>query len=150
MQLTLKFKIMKIALKIIVALLFVTSYSFKAQQLIQTTKDVQKLKTNEQKFINKPLKYLLKEIKPEIKTAWVTNEEGYSYFSFRFTTLEKQKKGLESREDKVFLYVYVKGQVVDLDFEKRFKEQDYNWTKELIQKYENRIVQRIKVYYPQE
>jgi hypothetical protein len=44
----------------------------------------------------------------------------------------------------------VKGQVVDLDFEKRFKEQDYNWTKELIQKYENRIVQRIKVYYPQE
>jgi len=141
---------MKNVLIILVSFVLLINYSCKAQQLVQTTAEVQKLKTNEQQFINKPLKYLLKEIKPEIKTAWVTNEEGYSYFSFKFITLEKQKKGLESREDKVFLHVYVKGQVVDLDFEKRLKEQDYIWTKELIQKYENLIVQRIKVIYPKE
>ncbi|MCZ8228054.1 hypothetical protein [Flavobacterium sp.] len=46
---------MKKALKIIVALLFMTTYSCKAQQMVQTTKDVYKLKTNEQQFINKPL-----------------------------------------------------------------------------------------------
>ena len=141
---------MKKALKIIVALLFMTTYSCKAQQMVQTTADVQKLKTNEQQFINKPLKYLLKELKPEIKTAWVTNEEGYSYFSFRFITLEKQRKGLESREDKVSLHVYVKEQIVDLDFEKRLKEKDNTLTNEFIQKHENLIVQRIKVYYPKE
>ena len=141
---------MKKTLKIIVALLFMTTYSCKAQQMVQTTADVQKLKTNEQQFINKPLKYLLKELKPEIKTAWVTNEEGYSYFSFRFITLEKQRKGLESREDKVSLHVYVKEQIVDLDFEKRLKEKDNTLTNEFIQKHENLIVQRIKVYYPKE
>ena len=141
---------MKNALKIIVALLFMTTYSCRAQQMVQTTADVQKLKTNEQQFINKPLKYLLKELKPEIKTAWVTNEEGYSYFSFRFITLEKQRKGLESREDKVSLHVYVKEQIVDLDFEKRLKEKDNTLTNEFIQKHKNLIVQRIKVYYPKE
>ena len=140
---------MKKALKIIVALLFMTTYSCKAQQMVQTTADVQKLKTNEQQFINKPLKYLLKELKPEIKTAGVTNEEGYSYFGFNFIPLEERRKGLGSREDKVSLYIYVNGQV-DWDYEKRPKGQELNWTKEDIQKYENLIVQRIKVIYPQE
>lgn len=125
------------------------NYSCKAQQLVQTTADVQKLKTNELQFINKPLKLLLKEIKPEIKTAWVTNEEGYSYFSFRFTTLEERKKDIGSREDKVSLYIYVNSQV-DWDYEKRPKGQELNWTKQDIEKYENLIVQRIKVIYPKE
>ncbi|MCZ8228052.1 hypothetical protein [Flavobacterium sp.] len=141
---------MKNVLHILVSLVFLINYGCKAQQLVQTTADVQKLKTNEQQFINKPLKYLLKELKPEIKTAWVTNEEGYSYFSFRFITLEKQRKGLESREDKVSLHVYVKEQIVDLDFEKRLKEKDNTLTNEFIQKHKNLIVQRIKVYYPKE
>jgi hypothetical protein len=149
MQLTLKFKNMKNLLHILASLLLLINYSCKAQQLVQTTADVQKLKTNEKQFINKPLKYLLKEIKPKIKMAGVTNEEGYSYFGFDFITLEEQRKGLGSREDKVSLYIYVDGQV-DWDYEKRPKGQGYSWTKEDIQKYENLIVGRIKVIYPQE
>jgi hypothetical protein len=141
---------MKNVLKIVLALIFMFNYSCKAQQLVQTTTDVQKLKTNEQQFINKPLKLLLKEIKPEIKSAWVTNEEGYSYFSFRFRTISEQDKNIGSRDDKVALYVYVNSQVVDLDFEKRVKKQDNILTKIFIQKYENLIVQRIKVIYPKE
>ena len=141
---------MKNVLKIVLALIFMFNYSCKAQQLVQTTADVQKLKTNEQQFINKPLKLLLKEIKPEIKSAWVTNEEGYSYFSFRFRTISEQDKNIGSRDDKVALYVYVNSQVVDLDFEKRVKKQDNILTKIFIQKYENLIVQRIKVIYPKE
>ena len=137
---------MKNLLKIVIVLMFMIIYSCKAQQMVQTTADVQKLKTNEQQFINKPLKYLLKELKPEIKTAGVTNEEGYSYFGFNFLPLEEQRKGLGSREDKVSLYIYVNGQV-DWDYEKRPKGQELNWTKEDIQKYENLIVKRIKVIY---
>ena len=137
---------MKNVLHILVSLVFLINYGCKAQQLVQTTADVPKLKTNEQQFINKPLKYLLKELKPEIKTAGVTNEEGYSYFGFNFLPLEEQRKGLGSREDKVSLYIYVNGQV-DWDYEKRPKGQELNWTKEDIQKYENLIVKRIKVIY---
>lgn len=141
---------MEKVLKIVVTLILMISYSCKAQQLLQTTADVQKLKTNELQFINKPIKFLLKEIKPEIKSAWVTNEEGYSYFCFRFRRIEDQKNSIGSLEDKVSLYVYVNGQVVDVDFEKRVKEQDNILTKKFIQKYENLIVQRIKVIYPKE
>ena len=130
-------------------MMFMINYSCKAQQLVQTTADVQKLKTNEQQFINKPLKLLLKEIKPQIKTAGVTNEEGYSYFGFKFIPLEERRKGLGSLEDNVSLYIYVNGQV-DWDYEKRPKGQELNWTKQDIQKYENLIVQRIKVIYPKE
>lgn len=57
---------MKNTIRIITILLLLINYSCKAQ-MVQTTKDVYLLKTNEQLFINKPLKILLKEIKPEIK-----------------------------------------------------------------------------------
>ncbi|MCZ8228050.1 hypothetical protein [Flavobacterium sp.] len=137
---------MKNALHVLASFVLLINYSCKSQQMVQTTADVPKLKTNEQQFINKPLKYLLKELKPEIKTAGVTNEEGYSYFGFNFLPLEEQRKGLGSREDKVSLYIYVNGQV-DWDYEKRPKGQELNWTKEDIQKYENLIVKRIKVIY---
>ena len=140
---------MKNELHILVSLVFLINYSCKAQQMVQTTADVPKLKTNEQQFINKPLKLLLKELKPEIKTAAVTNEGWYSYFRFKFIRLDEQRKGLGNREDKVSLYIYVNGKV-DWDYEKRPKGQELNWTNEDIQKYENLIVGRIKVIYPQE
>jgi hypothetical protein len=40
--------------------------------MVQTTADLYKLKTNEQQFVDKPLKFLLNQIKPEIKTADAT------------------------------------------------------------------------------
>ncbi|MCZ8228051.1 hypothetical protein [Flavobacterium sp.] len=135
---------MKNVLYFLISLVFLINSSCKAQQVVQTTADVPKLKTNEQQFINKPLKLLLKEIKPEIKTAWVTNEEGYSYFSFRFTTLEEQKWNIGTKEDKIVLYVYVNGQV-DWDYEKRPKGQELNWTKEDLEKYGNLTAIRIKI-----
>ena len=63
---------MKRAVKIFALILLLLNCSCKAQ-MVQTTKDVYLLKTNEQQFINKPLKDLLKEIKPEIKTGSATN-----------------------------------------------------------------------------
>ena len=94
---------MKNTIKTFAILFLLLSYSCKAQQMVQTTKDVSKLKTNEQQFINKPLKNLLKEIKPEIKTADATNDNPY-YFSFKFRTLEQRKK---MREVKKMLYLFL-------------------------------------------
>jgi hypothetical protein len=112
--------------------------------MVQTPNDAHKLKTNEQQFINRPLKYLLNEIKPEIKTAGASNEEGHQYFSFRFRTLEQLKKNEGSYEDKVSLYVYVK-EPIAWKWEQRPKGKELEWTKEDIEKYGDLIVIRIKV-----
>jgi len=82
---------MKNTLKIFALLFVLINASCKAQ-MVQTTKDVYLLKTNEQQFINKPLKDLLKELKPEIKNFHGNNEEGYQYFSFRFRAIEQHQK----------------------------------------------------------
>jgi hypothetical protein len=137
---------MKNTLKIFALLFLLISNNCKAQQMVQTTKDVYKLKTNEQLFINKPLKNLLKELRPEIKTAngLIDNP---SYFSFRFKTLEQRKRGKGSWEDSVSLYVYVK-ESLDWSWEKRPKGRELIWTKEDAEKYGNLTVIRIKVISP--
>ncbi|AYN05056.1 hypothetical protein [Flavobacterium sp. 140616W15] len=134
---------MKNIIKTFAILFLLLSYSCKAQQMVQNTKDVSKLKTDEQQFINKPLKNLLKEIKPEIKTADATNDNPY-YFSFKFRTLEQRKKNEGSKEDAVSLFVYVKTPI-DWKYEERPKGKELMWTKEDVEKYGNLTVVAIKV-----
>lgn len=134
---------MKNTLKIFI-LLFILINSSCKQLMVQTTKDAYLLKTNEQQFINKPLNDLLKEIKPEIKTGYGTNEEGLQYFAFRFRTPEQWKKNEGVWEDRVALYVYVKDPI-DWQYEKRPKGKETVWTKEDAKKYGNLIITRIKV-----
>ena len=134
---------MKTTIKTFTILFLLLSYSCKAQQMLQTTKDIKLLKTNELQFLNKPLKNLLKEIKPEIKTADATNDNPY-YFGFKFTTLEQRKKNEGSREDNVSLYVYV-NTPIDWKYENRPRGKELLWTKEDLQKYGNLTVVRIKV-----
>lgn len=112
--------------------------------MVQTTKDVYLLKANEQQFINKPLKDLLNEIKPKIRTGSASNEGGNQYFSFKFRTMEQGKKNEGNWEDRVSLYVYVK-EPIDWKWEKRPKGNELLWTKEDAEKYGNLTVVRIKV-----
>lgn len=134
---------MKYILNTLAILFLFINTSCRAQQMVQTTKDVKLLKANEAQFLNKPLKNLLKEIKPEIKTADATNDNPY-YFGFKFITLEQRKKNEGSLEDNVSLYVYVKTPI-DWKYEKRPQGKELQWTKEDIQKYGELIVVRIKV-----
>lgn len=129
--------------RITLILFFITNYNCQGQQMVRTIKDVYKLKTNEAQFINKPLKNLFQELKPEIKTA-AGNIDNPFFFSFRFTTLEQQKKGEGSIDDRVSLYVYVK-ESFDWQWEKRPKGTELIWTKEDAAKYGDLIVVRIKV-----
>lgn len=124
-------------------LIAATLYNCKGLTMVQTTKEMKELKINESKFVNKPLKYLLKEISPEIKTGVGINEDQF-FFSFRFTSLEQQKLNQGSLNDRVSLYVYVK-EPFDWKWEKRPKGQESIWTKEDLKKYGNLIVVRIKV-----
>lgn len=138
-----KSKNMKKTLKNISILFLLLNFSCKAQQLIQTTKDVNQLSINSQHYINRPLKELLREIKPQIKSAWGNNEGGNQFFSFKFIDQDEIKRK-SIKDNSVGLYVYVK-ENLDWDFDKRVRGKEYLWTKEDIKKYGNLTVIRIKV-----
>ncbi|MBE8723369.1 hypothetical protein [Flavobacterium hungaricum] len=114
----------------------------KAQQMVQTPDDAMKLKINEQQFLHKPMDSLLKQIKPELKFVMGTRDYP-SYFSFRFITVEELRRSEKGRKI-VSLYVYVK-ELIDWNFEKRPKKQEYVWTKEDAAKYGGLDVIKIKV-----
>lgn len=134
---------MKNIFKTLAILFLLVHSSCKAQQMVQTPNDAHKLKINEQQFLNKSLKYLLSEIKPEIKTAFGTLDFP-SYFSFRFIDAEEFKSGRAVGKNHLGLYVYVK-EPIDWDFNKRQKGKELMWTKEDVEKYGNLTVIRIKV-----
>jgi hypothetical protein len=134
---------MKTIIKIFAVFLITITTSCKAQQMVQTTSDLYKLKSNEQQFINKPLKYLLSEIKPNIKIGVGNNEEGYQFFSFRFISLDEIKQKANGRK-LISLYAYVK-EPIDWDFESRPNGKKHLWTNDDVEKYGNLTVIRIKV-----
>ena len=78
---------------------------------MQTQNDAKKLKANEQLFINKPLKTLLKEIKPEIKMVTATPSKNIQsrigYFIFRFVDTRRydssRQKGKYPQQITVFV-----------------------------------------------
>ncbi|AYN05057.1 hypothetical protein [Flavobacterium sp. 140616W15] len=137
---------MKNTIKTFTILFLLINTNCKAQQMVQTPNDVIKLKINEQQFINKPLKNLLKEIKPEIKTAFGTlNPLGTpSYFSFMFLSPQELKQHVKGRKH-INLFVYVKEPVDEWNLGKRSKEIEFQWRKEDLEKYGNFTVVRIKV-----
>lgn len=134
---------MKNILKTLAILFLLVNSNCKAQQMVQTPNDTYKLKENEQQFLNKPLINLLKEIKPEIKTAF-GNLATPSFFSFRFISPEELNHHVSGRK-LIGLYVYVKEPINEWGQGKRPKEIEFVWRKEDIEKYGNFTVVRIKV-----
>lgn len=134
---------MKTILKIFGLILLLINVNCKAQQIVQTPKDIYKLKEKEQQFLNEPLKNLLKEIKPEIKMAYGSLDNP-CYFSFRFISAEEIKR-VSANSDILGLYVYVKEVVDEWGLSKRPKEIEFIWRKEDLKKYANFTIIRIKV-----
>ncbi|WP_343589347.1 hypothetical protein [Flavobacterium sp.] len=124
-------------------MLFVMQIGY-SQQLVQNISDIHRLKDNEAVFINKPLKDLLKEIKPEIKIVYPSNDP--SFFDFMFITLEQLRKDEGTISENVALFVYVKD-FIDWNWENRPKGKEPVWTKADAEKYGNMIVTRISIVY---
>ncbi|KIA99189.1 hypothetical protein OA93_06040 [Flavobacterium sp. KMS] len=135
---------MKNILKIFVIVCFLLQNNSYAQQFISSTSQVYRLEQNEELFINKPLKDLLKEIKPEIKTAVVFNSENSFVFVFSFATLEQQRKNEGAIEDRVSLIVQVK-EFIPWNWDERTKGTELNWTTNDANKFADYIVVRIGV-----
>lgn len=135
-----------------ILLLFILFIQFSncfSQQLMETVNDLQKIKDNQSQFINKPLKDLLKEIKPPIKRVTGNprkyNHEGMGYFVFNFED-NKQKDSL-SMENKIpaTMVVYV-NEYFDWDLHSRPKGKETIWTSEDALKYENLTIVAFRIY----
>jgi len=115
---------------------------------VQTVNDAQKIKTNKEQFINKPLKELLKEIKPPIKQMTAEHDAYHidgGYFIFNFVD-SKQKDSLRSKNKiPVTIVVYVKG-FFEYDYEKRPKGKETVWTVEDVKKYGDLMMVGFRVY----
>lgn len=131
----------KIITILTIMLLAHTAYS---QQLVQNINDIYRLKDNEVQFINRPLKDLLKEIRPEIKIAFPYDNP--TFFDFRFITSEQLQRDEGTVNENVALFVYVKD-FINWKWKDRPKGKEPNWTKEDAEKYGNLIVTRISIVY---
>lgn len=144
-----KHQIMKpIKLTLILIALF-TTVCCKSQQLMKTQKDAHKIKENEKQFINKPLKELLKEIKPQIKRVFGNpsnnSYETVGYFMFNFVDLHQYDSLRFNKKTPVTIWVYVK-ENFDWDFQKRPKGKQTVWTKDDADKYGNLTIVGFRVY----
>jgi hypothetical protein len=108
-----------------------------SQQLVKKQSDLRLLIDQQERFINKPLKDLLKEIKPAIKYAFGTDYTDIpAYFRFKFVTSQQtdslRKRGLEPIE----INVYVKEKDIDwYSRTKRTKETSTSWTADDLRNY---------------
>ena len=139
---------MKILLKIftIVFLLAITT-SCHSQKIVQKTSDAKKLESNKSQFIGRPLKDLLKEIKPKIETALGSpgTSEQAGFFNFYFTPKAEYDKYRAENKFPLTIKVYIK-ESFDWNRKEKTKDDWLNWTKEDEEKYGNLTIVDIKVY----
>ena len=121
--------------------------SCQAQEMVQKTSDTKKLEINKNQFIGKPLKELLKEIKPKIETALGspgTNERP-GFFNFYFAPKSEYDKYRAQDKFPLTIKIYIK-ESFEWDRKDKTKDDWLNWTKEDEEKYGGLIVADIKVY----
>lgn len=139
---------MKFLTKIVIPIFFTAiTVSCYSQQMVQSQQDAKKLEINKEQFIGKPLKDLLKEIKPKIKTALGApgSSELPSFFNFYFTAKKDYDKYRAKNKFPLTIKVYVKG---TFEWDKRGKTKDnwLDWTKQDEERYGDLIIADVKVY----
>jgi hypothetical protein len=118
-----------------------------AQKLMATINDADKIKKNEQLFIDKSLKKLMKEIGPEIKmvTANPSNNPNLKlgYFIFRFVDAEKYDSCRQKNIYPLQITVFVKDSFL---WDKDNKENTGSWNNCDLLKYGELKVAGIRVF----
>ena len=126
-----------------------SSSSCFSQKLVKKETDVEKIIENKDRFIGKPLKYFLAEIKPTIKRVTATpskNIQSYvGNFHFYFMENEAINKSRSKGRVPITIVVYIK-EYFDWDFQKRPKGRETVWTLEDVRRYENLTVVGFRIY----
>lgn len=105
-------------------------------QLVLTVNDIQKLKENEARFINKPLRKLLREIKPHIRLAIAQENRPdgmLNYILFRFVSADEYYKNSSKRKF-AGITVFVK-ENFEWDYARSAEGKSYDWSKSDEKKY---------------
>jgi hypothetical protein len=143
------FKIMKkhLILKLISIFMFSSCFT---QELVKKQSDAILLIEQKERFINKPLKVLLKEIKPAIKYAYGEDAKDHgmpAYFRFKFVTNEQTDSLLKKGLHPISIRVYVKENNIDwFGRTKRTKKTGTSWTSDDYINYSNFTVINIEIY----
>ena len=110
---------------------------------------MQKIIENKERFIGKPLKDILSEIKPPIKRVMATpsiNIQSYvGNFHFYFMDNEEVNNSRSKGKVPITIVVYVK-EYFDWDFQKRPKGSETIWAPEDAKKFENLTVVGFRIY----
>lgn len=138
----------KILIFLVVSILIVSNRS-NAQQLMKTINDADKIKSNEQLFINKPLKILLKEISPEIKMVTANPSKNSNsrlgYFIFRFVDSQKFDSCRQKNKYPKQITVFVK-ETFEWSITKLKNGKRKGWTTDDLIKYGELTVVGIRVF----
>jgi hypothetical protein len=131
----------------LVAFLFAIT-SCNTQKLVLKVNDAKKLETNKDKFIGKPLKNVLSEIKPKIKFVYGNPENtwagatGGTYFAFSFINKEDFKKRFKDKPT----HITIRFQLEKQNNRKPLpKEGLTTWTEKETKEYGNMIILNIYV-----
>ena len=120
-----------------------------SQQLVKKQADARLIVEQKERFINKPLKDLLKEIKPEIKYAFGNDAGDHgrpAFFNFMFVTKEQFDSLRAKNLSPIVIYVYVKENIDWYGRTKRTKETGRNWTEDDFRNYKDFTVIDLRVY----
>lgn len=120
-----------------------------SQQLVKKQADARLIIEQKERFINKPLKDLLKEIKPELQFAYGRNAEDHgrpAFFRFMFVT-KRENDSIRLKElIPIVIYVYVKEKIDWDEPAERKKDILFTWTDDDFQKYKNYTVIDLSIY----
>lgn len=119
------------------------------QYIMRTLSDAQKIKTNEKKFVGKPLINLLKEIKPKIEMVTANpspnNRVRLGYFIFRFEDRNTYDSIRTQGKYPLGITVFVK-EPFRWDIHERPKGDEFRWTKDDIKRLGNLTIVGITVF----
>lgn len=122
----------------------------KSQQLIQKPSDIINLKQDNSRFIGKPLKDLLKEIRPAIRTVSATSTNNQhsknGYIIFRFVNRTEIDTIRNKGKIPYAIAVYFE-EPFEWDEGKniRSKNDKFTWTKDDISKYGNLTIRYLRI-----
>lgn len=137
---------MKIPFKLFLSfLILIASISSKAQ-LVQKIDDAKKLEISEKQFLDKPLKTLLNEIKPQIKRVLVSPGGGEinSFFVFYFVNDEEYYNFRKENKSPISIRVYTK-EIINWGLPDKAKNDWRKWNENDAENYGNLTIRAIRV-----
>jgi hypothetical protein len=141
---------MKLSIKLLAfATFFILNNSCSAQPIMRTVADAQKIKANENLFIEKPLKLLLKEIGPKIKLVSANPSNNtqvrLGYLTFRFVDMKSYDSSRATNKYPVQITVFVK-EPFKWDIKTRLEKGKGGWTKDDEETYGDLTVVGLRVF----